>query len=226
MEIKAIITGSTGMVGKGVLLECLENPEVEAVLLINRRPVGIQHKKIKEIIHQDFINLDSIRNELSGYNACFFCLGVTSVGKTEEDYRHITYDLTTNFASTVCGLNPGMTFCYVSGAGTDSSEKGRLMWARVKGRTENDILKLPFKNAVMFRPGFIQPVRGEKAVSAVVNILYSLFKPLYPLLKKIFPKYITSTENVGKAMINSVLHGSGKTHPGNDDINKLAENHV
>ena len=228
MQIKAIITGSTGMVGKGVLLECLENPVVESVLLVNRRPVGIKHNKVKEIIHNVFFELDEIENELTGYNACFFCLGISSVGKKEDVYKRITYDLTINFARTVLKQNPDITFCYVSGAGTDSSENGKLMWANVKGKTENELLKMSFKNAYMLRPALIQPVRGEKAVSQFINFMYTLTSPIYPMLKKAFPKYVTSTDNVGKAMINSVLQGNKSRILENRDINLVAEgkNHI
>ena len=162
MKIRAIITGVTGMVGEGVLHECLLHPAVESVLVINRKPCGIKHQKLIEIIHQDFFDLSPIDNHLTGYNACYFCAGVSSVGIKEEEYKHITYDLTLNFAKTLLKLNSEMTFCYVSGVGTDSTEKGRSMWARVKGKTENDLLKLGFKDAYMFRPGYIQPTKGLK----------------------------------------------------------------
>ena len=151
MKIKAIITGATGMVGEGVLHECLLHPDVESVLVINRKPCGVKHEKLKEIIHKDFLDLSAIEEQLAGYNACYFCAGVSSVGKKEDEYTRITYDLTLNFANTLVKLNPDMTFCYVSGVGTDSTEKGRSMWARVKGKTENDLLKLPFKAAYMFQ---------------------------------------------------------------------------
>jgi putative NADH-flavin reductase len=159
MKIKAIITGATGMVGEGVLHECLNHPDVESVLIINRKPYGLKHEKLKEIIHKDFFDLTLIEDQLSGYNACFFCAGVTSLGKKEEEYKRLTYNLTMNFAETLVKVNgeksKEITFCYVSGTGTDSTEKGKTMWARVKGKTENDLMKLPFKNAYAFRPGYI-----------------------------------------------------------------------
>ncbi len=201
MKIKAIITGSTGMVGEGVLHECLLHPDVESILVINRRACNIQHPKLKEIIHENFFDLSSIRDNFKGYNACFFCLGVSSIGMKEENYRHITYDLTLNFADILVALNPGLTFCYVSGLGTDSTEKGRSMWARVKGKTENDLMKLPFRKALMFRPGFIQPTKGLKNTYRI----YKLFTPLFPLLKKCFPKYVLTLKEIGLAMINSVF---------------------
>jgi uncharacterized protein YbjT (DUF2867 family) len=206
MKIKAIITGVTGMVGEGVLHECLLNSEVESVLVINRKPCGVKHEKLKEIIHRDFYDLSPIENQLSGYNACYFCAGVSSVGKKEDEYRRITYDLTLNLANTLLKLNPEMTFCYVSGVGTDSTEKGRSMWARVKGKTENDLLKLGFKDAYMFRPGYIQPTKGLKNAYKI----YKVFVPFYPILKTLFPKYVVSLEELGKAMINVTLFGSDK----------------
>ena len=219
MKIKAIITGTTGMVGKGVLLECLESAEVESVLIINRRPLGIEHVKLKEIVHGDFHDLSSIKSELEGYNACYFCLGVSSVGMKEESYSRVTYDLTLHMAETLVELNKEMTFCYVSGTRTDSSEKGRSMWARVKGRTENALLALPFKAAYMFRPGYIQPMKGIRSATKLYNTLYVVFKPLYPLFKSLFPKYVTSTVQVGEAMINIVSKGYEKKFLENRDIN-------
>jgi len=206
MKIKAIITGVTGMVGEGVLHECLQHPEVENVLVINRKPCGVKHAKLIEIIHKDFLDLSSIENQLTGYNACYFCAGVSSVGKKEEEYKRITYDLTLNFAKTLLKLNQEMTFCYVSGVGTDSTEKGRSMWARVKGKTENDLLKLDFKDAYMFRPGFIKPTKGlQNSYKA-----YKFFTPFYPVFRKLFPKYVVTLEEIGLAMINVTLNGSEK----------------
>ena len=206
MKIKAIITGATGMVGEGVLHECLLYPDVESVLVINRKPCGVNHEKLVEIIHKDFLDLSSIENKLVGYNACYFCAGVSSVGKKEEEYKRITYDLTMNFANTLVKLNPDMTFCYISGAGTDSTEKGRSMWARVKGKTENDLMKLSFKGAYMFRPGYIQPTKGLKNTYKV----YKIFAPFYPLIKVLFSKYATTLKEIGLAMINVTLYGSEK----------------
>jgi hypothetical protein len=206
MKIKAIITGVTGMVGEGVLHECLLHPKVESVLLINRKPCGVKHEKLNEIIHKDVLDLSAIQNELIGYNACYFCMGVSSIGKKEDEYKRITYDLTMNFANSLVKLNPEMTFCYVSGVGTDSSEKGRSMWARVKGKTENDLMKLPFKAAYMFRPGYIQPTKGLKNTYKA----YKIFAPFYPLIKLLFSKYATTLKEIGLAMINVTLYGSDK----------------
>ena len=219
MKINAIITGTTGMVGEGVLYECLLHPDVESVLVINRTPCGIKHEKLKEIIHKNFLDLSSIEDQLKEYNACYFCAGISSMGKSEEQYKRITYDLTLNFANTLLRSNPDMTFCYVSGVGTDSTEKGRSMWARVKGKTENDLMKLQFKAAYMFRPGYIQPTKGLKnAYNA-----YKIFVPFYPILKKLFPKYVTTLREIGLAMINVTLYGSDKKILECRDIVKLSK---
>lgn len=222
MKIKAIITGSTGMVGKGILLECLENPNVESVLVINRNPIGIKHEKLKEIIHKDFYNLDSIKSKLEGYNACYFSLGISSVGMSEEDYIKITYDLTMNFAKNLLEKNKDLTFCFVSGAGTDSSEKGKIMWARVKGKAENAILKMPFKNSYAFRPAYIQPIGEVKSKTGLYNFGIQVAKHLYPILKVIFPNHTTTSQAIGKAMINVVQKGYENRVIESKDINILA----
>ena len=220
MKLNVIITGSTGMVGKGVLLECIDSPDVESILVINRSPVDVVHPKIKEIIHKDFFDWSGIRDQLSGYNTSFFCMGVSSAGMKEADYRRMTYDLTLGFAKVVLFLNPTMTFCYVSGAGTDSSEKGRMMWARVKGKTENDLLSLGFAAAYMFRPGYIHPMRGIKSKTRLYNTFYTFLKPLYGLLKRM-PKYVTNNVTIGKAMIAVGLKGYSKGILESIDINKI-----
>ncbi len=220
MKLNVIITGATGMVGKGVLLECIDSPDVESILLINRSPVDVMHPKVKEIIHKDFFDLSSVRDQLTGYNACFFCLGVSSVGMKEADYKRFTYDLTLGFAKVVLFLNPDMTFCYVSGAGTDSSEKGKSMWARVKGKTENDLLSLGFKATYMFRPGYIHPMRGIKSKTPLYNAFYVVLKPLYPLLKRM-PKYVTDNAAIGRAMIAVARNGYTKRVLESIDINSI-----
>jgi uncharacterized protein YbjT (DUF2867 family) len=217
--IKVIITGVTGMVGEGVLHECLSEPNVESVLVVNRKPCGVKHEKLREIIHKDFFDLSSIENLLTGYDACYFCAGVTSVAKNEAEYRHLTYDLTFNFAKVLLKKNPEMNFCYVSGVGTDSSEKGKVMWARVKGKTENDLIQLPFKATYMFRPGYIQPIRGLQNTKGFYNVL----APFYPLWKILFPKYLIKLEELGKAMINSTLFGYDKKILECKDIVKLSK---
>ena len=218
-KIRAIVLGVTGMVGEGVLHECLKHPDVEEVLVINRKPCGVTHEKFEEIILKDFFDLSSIEDQLSGYDACYFCLGVSSIGKKEAEYTKTTYDLTMYVANTLLKLDPKMTFCYVSGAGTDSTEKGRSMWARVKGKTENNLLKLPFKAAYMFRPGYIQPTKGLKNTQK----MYKILAPFYPVWKTFFPKYVCTLEEVGLAMINAVMFGSDKRILENKDIRMLAE---
>ena len=206
MKINAIITGATGMVGEGVLFECLLHPDVETVLVINRRSCGVTHPKLSEIIHENFADLSPIENQLKGCNACFFCLGVTSINKKEPEYYALTYTLTMNIAQILAGVNHDMTFCYISGAGTDSTEKGKSMWARVKGKTENDLMKLPFKKVYAFRPGFLQPSKGLKNV----HKYYAGFRFLYPVLRSIFPKYVSTLKELGLAMINAATKGYDK----------------
>jgi uncharacterized protein YbjT (DUF2867 family) len=219
MKIRAIITGSTGMVGEGVLKECLLHPEVEKVLVINRRPSGISNPKLKEIIHTNFLDLTPIESELKGYNACFFCLGVSSLGMEKEKYVEITYDLTMHVARKLAEHNYDMVFCYISGAGTDSSEKGRLHWARVKGKTENDLKKLPFRKVYNFRPGFLRPSGDLKNV----HKYYSFFNILFPVLRPLMPKYFSTLKELGLAMINSVLKGYDKQVLEVRDIVELAK---
>jgi hypothetical protein len=222
MKINAIITGTSGMVGKGVLLECLESPDVHSVLIINRHSIGMIHPKLKEIVLPDFFNLSKIKNDLKGYNACYFCSGVSSIGLTEEVYNNLTYNLTVNFAKCLYELNPEMIFCYVSGTGTDSTEKGKIMWARVKGKTENAIAKMGFKTAFMFRPGVIIPEKGVKSKTPLYNSLYVILTPFMPLIKKLFPTSVTTSINVGKAMINVTLKGFDRLHLENNEINRAA----
>jgi len=206
LKIRAIITGATGMVGEGVLHECLNHEDVESVLVIGRKTCEVKHSKLKEIVLKDFADLNLPENELTGYNACFFCLGTSSIGMKEEDYYKITYTLTINFAELLCKLNNNMTFCYISGAGTDSTEKGRSMWARVKGKTENDLMKMPLKQVFAFRPGYMQPTKGLKHALGY----YKIVMWLYPLLKALFPRYVSTLKELGLAMINSVLKGYEK----------------
>ena len=194
------------MVGEGVLHECLIDPLVESVLVINRRPCNIQDPKLKEIIHKDFLDFTAIQDELKGYNACFHCMGVTSIGKKEDEYRRLTYDISFALGNLLAKLNPGMTFCYVSGGSTDSTEKGKLMWARVKGKTENDLIKLFSPKAYMFRPGYIQPTPGLKNTYKA----YKVLGPLYPVWKFLFPKFVCKLSEIGKAMINTVNIGYDK----------------
>ena len=204
------------MVGEGVLHECLIHPQIENVLVINRKPCGIQHPKLKEIIHADFFNLSPIKNELSGYDACFFCLGVSSVGMKEPDYFKLTYTLTLHFAEIVSEVNSNMVFCYISGAGTDSSEKGRMMWARVKGKTENDLMKLPFKKVYNFRPAMLEPTKGLKNTLS----LYKYFGWMAPILRLLAPNQISTLQQLGKSMIFVTINGYKKQ---NFDVKDIKE---
>jgi hypothetical protein len=206
MKINAIITGVTGMVGEGVLKEALSHPDVEKIVVINRKPCGVIHPKLTEILHNNFHDLSPVSERLKGYNACFFCLGVSSVGMKEDEYFSLTYTLTMHVAEVLSNQNPDMTFCYISGAGTDGTEKGRLSWARVKGKTENDLMKLPFKKVFAFRPGFMLPEKGSKNVHGY----YALFRFLYPALRALFPNFVTTLREVAIAMIKSVITGYEK----------------
>jgi len=219
MGIKVIITGATGMVGEGVLLECLENPAVEKVLMVNRRPFALTHAKLKECIVPDFFKLDESTSQLTGYDACFFCAGISSVGLNEAEYTRITYDTTLHFAQKLADLNRKMVFVFVSGAMTDSSETGRVMWARVKGKTENALTRLPFKNVYNFRPGFMKATPGQKNIKSY----YGLIGWMFPLLKILMPKHILTLQEVGRAMINSVTDGWDKQVLEVRDIKELAK---
>jgi uncharacterized protein YbjT (DUF2867 family) len=208
--MKVLIFGATGMVGQGVLRECLVDPDIDAVLTVGRSATGVTHPRLRELVRPDLMRYGEIEGDLRGFGACFFCLGVSSFGLSEPQYEHLTYDITMAAAETLSRLNPGMTFVYVSGAGTDSSEKGRVMWARVKGKTENALLRLPFKAAYMFRPGVIQPMHGERSKTTAYRVGYSLTKPLLPLLRRIFPRRILTTEEIGRAMIRVARTGAPK----------------
>jgi len=221
--MKVILLGATGMVGQGVLRECLLEPEVESVLAVGRGKTGQQHEKLNEIVTDNLWDLAPIEANLSGLDACFFCLGVSAAGKSEEEYRRVTYDLTLSAARILLRQNPRMTFIYVSGMGTDSTERGRMMWARVKGKTENDLLKLPFKAAYMFRPGYIQPLDGIRTKTKWYGLLYAMMAPLYPLWKALFPKYVTTTEQVGRAMIRVAKQGAAKIVLESEDISRFGQ---
>ncbi len=207
--MKVLVFGATGMVGQGVLRECLRDPEVELAMTVGRTATGLHHEKLREIVHRDLTSYAGIESELAGFDACFFCLGVSSSGMKEADYERITFGLTLEAAETLSRINPGMTFIYVSGAGTDSSEQGRMMWARVKGRTENAVLRLPLK-AYMFRPGLIEPLDGIKSKTAAYWILYTLARPLLLALRWAFPSQVLSTREIGRAMLAVAKHGYEK----------------
>jgi len=218
MSIRAIVFGATGMVGEGVLHESLNHPEVESVLVVNRRPCGVEHVKLKEIIHTDFHDLSPITNQLSGYNAVYFCMGVSSLGMKEDAYKRITYDITMHVANTLHKINPEMTFTYVSGEGTTGNENAKSMWVRVKSKTENDLLKL-FKNAYMFRPGYIQPTKGLKNAYKI----YKVFAPFYPIWNTLFPKYVCTLQDLGLSMLHVTRTDQQITVLTNRDITLLAK---
>jgi uncharacterized protein YbjT (DUF2867 family) len=219
--MKIILFGATGMVGQGVLRECLLDSEVTGVLVVGRSPTGQQNPKLREIRHDNFLDFSGIESELRGFDACFFCLGVSSVGMDEARYRHLTYDVTLAAATVLAKLNPGLVLIYVTGRGTDSTEQGRLMWARVKGKTENDLQKLPFKAAYMFRPAGIQPLHGVRSKTAWVQAIYVVAAPLLSLLNRVAPKYMTTSEQVGRAMIKVARDGYPRPVLESEDINAV-----
>jgi uncharacterized protein YbjT (DUF2867 family) len=221
--MNVLLFGASGMVGRGALLECLKSDRVRSVLVVGRTSCGVADPKVREIVHGDFFDFSPIRNEFAGVDACFFCLGVSSAGLSEADYHHLTYDLTLAAAKSISEVNTRLAFCYVSGTGTDSTERGRTMWARVKGKTENALLRMPFKAAFMFRPGFIQPLDGIRSKTRLYQSLYSVVWPLYPLLRRVFPRYVTNTRNLGRAMIQVAAAGYSKPILESVDINALAE---
>lgn len=218
--MRVIIFGATGMVGQGVLRECLLDSDVENVLVVGRTPTGLKHEKLREILHQDFLDYSAIYDQFPGCDTCFFCLGVSSAGMSEEHYHFVTYKITMAAAETLARL-PNMTFVYVSGMGSDSSERGRTMWARVKGQTENALLRLPFKAAYMFRPAIIQPLHGIKSKTKLYRAFYAVLWPIFPLCRAAFPKYVTTTEQVGRAMIKAAQQGFSKAVLENYDINNI-----
>jgi uncharacterized protein YbjT (DUF2867 family) len=218
-NLKVIITGVTGMVGEGVTHVCLQNPQIAEILVIGRRSCGVKNPKLKEIVTPDLADLSNIEDQLSGYHACYFCLGISSVGVSAEDYYRITYTLTMHVAETLCKLNPTMTFCYVSGEGTDSSEKGRMRWARVKGKTENDLMKLPFRQVFAFRPGFMKPIKGLIRT----NPYYKYITWLFPLGRLLYPSGFCTLSEVGLAMINVTRQSINRKVIGGKDIINLAQ---
>ena len=219
--MKVIIFGSTGMVGQGVLRECLIDASVESVLAIGRSPTGQNHPKLRELRHDNFTDFSAIEPPLTGYDACFFCLGVSSIGMDEERYRHLTYDITMAAARTLVRLNPGMVFTYVTGRGTDSTEQGPRRWARVKGKTENDLLKLPFKAAYMFRPNGIQPLHGVRSKTGWINAVYAVTAPLLAYMVRVTPDQMTTSERLGRAMISVARNGYPKSILESADINRF-----
>jgi uncharacterized protein YbjT (DUF2867 family) len=216
-----VIFGASGMVGQGVLRECLLDPDVRRVVTVGRSGTGQQHSKLEEIVHGDLLDLSPIESKLAGLDACFYCLGMASSGMTEEAYARVTYEYTVSVAATLSRLNPAMTFVFVSGAGTDSTERGRIMWARVKGRAENAVQRFPFKAAYMFRPGVIRPMHGIQSRTKAYRLFYTVARPLLPLLKLLFPNSMTTTEQIGKAMLVAAKRGAPKAILETSDINQL-----
>ena len=220
--MNVLLFGATGMVGQGVLRECLLDPGVQLVQTVGRTATGLQHPKLREIERQDLSHYEAIEPNLAGFDACFFCLGVSSSGMKEEDYKRVTYGVTVAAAEVLCRLNPQMTFIYVSGAGTDSSEQGRIMWARIKGKVENALLRMSFKAAYMFRPGFIEPLYGTRSKTAAYRVFYMLTRPLLPVVRLAFPNYVLTTQQIGRAMLNVTRRGYPKRILESKDIRAAA----
>jgi uncharacterized protein YbjT (DUF2867 family) len=217
--VKVVLFGATGMVGQGALRECLLAPDVERVLAVVRSPSGNGHLKLAELVHRDFTDFSTVAGELTGWDACLYCLGVTSAGASEVDYRRVTHDFALAAARTLADRNPEMTFVFVSGAGTDRAS--RTMWARVKGETEDAILRLPFRAAYIVRPAFIQPLHGIRSRTASYRVFYTLAAPIYPLLQRIAPGWVTTTERLGRAMLELVRKGFDRPVLENADVNSL-----
>jgi uncharacterized protein YbjT (DUF2867 family) len=221
--MKIILFGASGMLGQGVLLEALDHPDVETVLAVVRRPSGRAHEKYSELIHSDFHDWSGVEEQITGHDVCLWCLGVSSTGMNEEAYTRITHDLTVAAGSVLARLNPGMTICFISGGGTDSSEQGRTMWARVKGKAENAVMKMPFGASYMFRPALVQPLRGVKSRTTAYRAFYTLMTPFHGVLRSLLPKYVTTTVRLGRAMLRVARDGADKQILENDDINALAD---
>jgi uncharacterized protein YbjT (DUF2867 family) len=220
--MKVVIFGATGMVGSGLVLECLDDARVESVLVVARSRSGVTHPKLRELIHTDLFELSTVRTHLKDLDACFWCLGVSSVGMDEAEYRRLTHDLTVKVAEVLVAESPSLTFCFVSGEGADSTEQSKTMWARVKGAAENAVLRMPFKATYVFRPGFIQPVRGVRSKTRLYNAFYAFAKPLYPVFRLFAAKHVTTTAELGKAMIEAAAHGYPQRIIDSKDVHVLA----
>lgn len=220
--MKMVLFGATGMVGQGLLRACLRDPGVERVLAVGRTPTGVTHDKLEELTHHDFTNFTAVEGALTGWDACAFCLGVSAAGMSEADYRRVTYDFALAAATTLARLNPGMTFMYVSGQGTDSAGRSRMMWARVKGETENALLELPFKAAYMLRPGFIYPVDGVVSKTALYRAVYAVVGPVYPALARLAPSQVITTDELGRAMIAIAARGADRPVLERADLARIA----
>ena len=219
--MNVVLFGASGMVGGGVLRECLADPRVASILAVGRRSCGVAHPKLRELLRSDLLDLNDMKGDLTGYQACFFCLGVSSVGMSEAEYRRVTLNLTIAAATVLGEVNPGLTFCYVSAQGSDSSGRGRFMWARVRGETENRLLQMPFP-AYAFRPGFIQPYEGVPSRTKSLRVLYAVLGPLFPVLNRLFPNQVTTTVRIGRAMIRAATVGCSNHVLEPRDINALA----
>ncbi len=223
--MRVVLFGATGMIGSGVLLECLTDQQIESVVSIVRRATGVTHPKLRELIHEDFLDLVPICADLADADACFYCLGISSAGVKEADYRRVTYDFTMAAAKELLAESPRSTFCFVSGAGTDGSGAGRVMWARVKGQTERALLAMPFKAAFMFRPGYIQPLKGVRSKTALYQMIYTVVGPLYPILQRVVPRQVTTTVDLAHAMIEVARAGDSRHVLETPDINRLANSY-
>jgi len=219
--MNVLLFGATGMIGQGVLRECLLDPGVDSVLAVGRTPPSGPHPKLRVLVHQDFLDFSTVADDMTGVDACFFCLGVSSAGMTEPDYRRVSYDIPLAAAHVLAARNPGMTFIFVSGAGADSTGQGRLMWARVKGQAENALLALPFRASYVFRPAFVQPMHGVRSRTALYRAVYAAAAPLYPVWRALLPRYVTTTEQVGRAMIAVARRGAPTRVLENADINAV-----
>lgn len=224
--MRVILYGATGMLGSGTLLECLDHPDVEHVLTVGRRPSGVTHKKLTEMIHDDFLDFSAIANDLRGYDACLYCLGVSAAGLSESEYHRVTHDMTVAAADALLEASPGMTFCFISGAGADSSGRGRVMWARVKGEVENHLLSMPFRAVWVFRPAYVQPLKGVRSRTQLYHAFYTVAGPLYPVLRLLGARWVTTTRSVGLALIRAAREGAPSTVVENADINALADAEV
>ena len=221
--MKVLLFGATGMIGQGVLRECLLDPGVDLAAAIGRTATAVQHAKFRQIVHRDLWHYETIERDLTGFDACFFCLGVSSSGVSAEEYERVTFGITVAAAEVLARLNPRMAFVYVSGAGTDSSEQGRIRWARVKGKTENALFRMPFAAAYMFRPGFIQPLHGATSKTGAYRFFYAVLGPVLPLLRRAFPDQVLTTEQIGRAMLAAARRGYGKRVLESRDIRALAD---
>lgn len=221
--MRVVLFGATGMIGSGVLLECLDDPRIDSVVSVVRTASGISHPKLRELVHDDFVDYVPVCADFAGADACFYCLGVSSAGMKEDAYRHITYDFALAAATEILAESPDSSFCFVSGAGTDGTGRGRVMWARIKGQTEQSLLAMPFRSAFMFRPGFIQPMKGVRSKTPLYQRIYNVAGRLYPLMRTLAPNHVTTTVDLARAMIEAAREGYPRQVLETPDINRLAQ---